>query len=207
MIFFSHLLKTVTVATFDLVPPASLDTIHLYCCDSCKFLTTSLLLLLLLILSHCCPFLFGVCHWYAIDPLPVPLQFSGTLISTVVNWLVGWVVIVGGPVDTYVIMSYLLVQYSPYTFTVVLLDTTDPASLLTLHLYVYSPTVRVVSVVYDVVLSLLTAVQLLPEIFLSQECISVPRPLALHIRVVLLPIATSPPLGCFVISGGPKQVY
>jgi len=102
---------------------------------------------------------------------------------------------VGGPVDTCVIMSYLLRQHSPYTFTVVLLDITDPASLLTLHLYMYSPIVSVVSVVYDVVLSLLTVVQLLPEILLSQEYTSVPRPLALHMRVMLLPIGTSSPVG------------
>ena len=92
-------------------------------------------------------------------------------------------------------MSYLLGQYSPYTFTVALLDTTDPASLLTLHLYMYSPIVSVVSVVYDIVLSLLTVVQLLLELLLSQEYTSVPRPLALHMRMMLLPIATSPPVG------------
>ena len=58
----------------------------------------------------------------------------------------------------------------------------------------YSPIVSVASVVYDVVLSLLTIVQLLPEL-LSQEYTSVPRPLALHMRVMLLPIGTSPPVG------------
>ena len=92
-------------------------------------------------------------------------------------------------------MSYLLGQYSPYTFTVALLDTTDPASLLTLHLYMYSPIVSVVLVVYDVVLSLLTVVQRLPELLLSQEYTSVPRPLALHMIVMLLLIGTSPPVG------------
>ena len=92
-------------------------------------------------------------------------------------------------------MSYLLGQYSPYTFTVAVLDTTDPASLLTLHLYMYSPIVSVVSVVYDVVLSLLTVGQLLPELLLSQEYTSVPRPLALHMRVMLLPIGISPSVG------------
>ena len=100
-------------------------------------------------------------------------------------------------------MSYLLGQYSPYTFTVALLDTTDPASLLTLHLYMYSPIVSVISVVYDFVLSLLTVVQLLPELLLSQEYTSVPKPLVLHMRVMFLPIGTSPPAGLFVISGGP----
>ena len=75
--------------------------------------------------------------------------------------------------STCVIMCYMLGQYSPYTFTVVILDTTDPASLLTLHLYMYCPIASVVSVVYDVVLSLLTVAQLLPEL-LSQEYISVP---------------------------------
>ena len=73
-------------------------------------------------------------------------------------------------------MCYMLGQYSPYTFTVAILDTTDPASLLTLHLYMYCPIASVVSVVYDIVL-LLTVVQLLPEL-LSQEYASVPRPLA-----------------------------
>ena len=56
---------------------------------------------------------------------------------------------------------------SPYTFTVVQL--TDPASLLTLDLYMYSPIVSVVSIVYDVMLALLTIVHLLPELLLSQE--------------------------------------
>ena len=92
-------------------------------------------------------------------------------------------------------MSYLLVQYSPYTLTIALLDTTDPASFLTLHLYLYSPIVSVVSVVYDVVLRLLTLVHLLPEIFLFHEYVSVPRLLALHMRVMLLPIGISPPVG------------
>ena len=88
----------------------------------------------------------------------------------------------------------MLGQYSPYTFTIALLDTTDPASLLTLHLYMYCPIASVVSVVYDVVLSLLTVVQLLPEV-LSQEYSSVPRPLALHVRITLLLIGTTPPTG------------
>ena len=92
-------------------------------------------------------------------------------------------------------MSYLLGQYSPYTFTVTLLDTSDPASLLTLHLYMYSPIVSVVSVVYDVVLSLLIIVQLLPELLLSQEYVSVPRPIALQMRVVFLSNGMSSPVG------------
>ena len=86
-------------------------------------------------------------------------------------------------------------NYSPYTFTVVLLDITDPASLLTIHLYMYCPIVSVVSVVYDAVLSLLTVVQLLPELLLSQEYTSVPTPVALHMRVMLLPNGTSLPVG------------
>ena len=91
--------------------------------------------------------------------------------------------------------GHIIHYISPYTFTVALLDTTDPASLLTLHLYMYSPIVSVESVVYDVVLSLLTVVQLLPELLLSQEYTSVPRPLALHMRVMFLLIGTSPPVG------------
>jgi len=87
-------------------------------------------------------------------------------------------------------MCYMLGQYSPYTFTIALLDTTDPASLLTLHLYTYCPIASLVLVVYDVVLSLLTVVQLLPELLLSQEYTSVPTPLALHMRVMFLPIGT-----------------
>ena len=75
-------------------------------------------------------------------------------------------------------------MHSPYTFTVAILDTTDPASLLTLHLYMYCPIASVVSVVNDVVLSLLTVVQLLPEL-LSQEYVSVPIPSALHVRTIL----------------------
>ena len=86
-------------------------------------------------------------------------------------------------------------QYSPYTFTVAILDATDPASLLTLHLYTCSPIVSDVSVVYDVVLSLLTVVQLLPELLLSQEYTSVPKPLALHMRVILLPLGTPQSVG------------
>jgi len=111
-------------------------------------------------------------------------------------------VIVGGPVNTCVIMSYLLVQYSPYTFTVALLDTTDPASLLTLHLYMHCPTAMFLLVVYDWLLALLIDVQLLPDL-LSQEYISVPRPLPLHVRVVVLCIGTITFLGCVVIVGGP----
>ena len=88
----------------------------------------------------------------------------------------------------------MLGQYSPYTFTVAILDTTDPASLLTLHLYMYCPIASVVSVVYDVVLSLLTVVQLLPEL-LSQEYINVPKLLATQNRLILLFIDTSPPTG------------
>ena len=108
---------------------------------------------------------------------------------------------VGGPaVDTFVIMCYMLGQYSPYTFTVAILDTTDPASLLTLHLYMYCPIASVVSVVYDVVLSLLTVVQL-PSAFLSQEYTSVPKPLAIHNSFVFPCIGTSPPAGWSVISG------
>ena len=88
----------------------------------------------------------------------------------------------------------MLGQYSPYTFTIALLDTTDPASLFTLHLYMYRPIASVVLVVYDVVLSLLTVVQLLLEV-LSQEYSSVPRPLALHVRTTLLLIGITPPTG------------
>ena len=61
--------------------------------------------------------------------------------------------------NTCVIVCYMLEQYSPYTFTIALLDTTDPASFFTLHLYMYCPIASAVSVVYDVVLSLLTVVQ------------------------------------------------
>ena len=79
-------------------------------------------------------------------------------------------------------------------FTVPILDTTDPASLLTLHLYMYCPIASVVSVVYDVVLSLLTVVQLLPEL-LSQEYTSIPIPLALQVKMMLSPSGISPPTG------------
>ena len=60
----------------------------------------------------------------------------------------------------------------------------------------YCPTTILRLVVYDVVLSLLTVVQLLPELLLFQEYTSVPRPLALHMRVMFLPIGTSLPVGC-----------
>ena len=109
---------------------------------------------------------------------------------------------VGGPVDTCVIMCYVLGQYSPYTFTVAILDTTstDLASLLTLHLYMYCPIAKVVSVVYNVVLSLLTVVQL-PSIFLSQEYVGVPKLLAIHSSLMFPFTGTSPPTGWSVISG------
>ena len=101
-------------------------------------------------------------------------------------------------------IHYMLGQPSPYTFTVAVFDRVAPASLLTLHLYMYSPLVNAVSVVYDVVLSLLTIVQLLPELLLlSQEYTNVPIPLALHIRVMLLPIGVTPPVGWVVIDGVP----
>ena len=96
--------------------------------------------------------------------------------------------------NTCVIMCYMLGQYSPYTFTIALLDTTDPASLLTLHLYMYCPIASVVSVVYDVVLSLLTVVQL-PLELLSQEYTSVPTPLALHVKMIFPFIGTSTSVG------------
>ena len=99
----------------------------------------------------------------------------------------------------------MLGQYSPYTFTIALLDTADPASLLTLHLYMYCPIASVVSVVYDVVLSLLTVVQLLLSDLLSQEYSSVPTPIALHMKVILSPVGTSPPIGWCVITGEPTQ--
>ena len=92
-------------------------------------------------------------------------------------------------------MYYMLGQHSPYTFTVALFDRVGPASLLTLHLYMYSPLVNVVSVVYDVVLALLIVVQLLPELLLSQAYANVPLPLPLHMRVILPPNGTSPPVG------------
>ena len=107
----------------------------------------------------------------------------------------------GGPMNTYVIMCYMLGQYSPYTFTIATLDTTDPASLLTIHLYMYCPIASVVSVVYDV-LSLPTVVQLLPEL-LSQEYTIVPIPLALHAKVIVPFTGTLSPTGCSVILGGP----
>jgi len=139
--------------------------------------------------------------------MPVPPQLRVTILLTAINWLVGWVVITGGPMNSVskVIHNKWL---SPYTFTMALLDTTDPASLLTLHLYMYSPLVSVVSVVYDVVLSLLTVIQLLPGLLLSQEYTSVPVSLALHIRVILLPSGTSPPVGWVSIDGrSVKKVY
>jgi len=102
-------------------------------------------------------------------------------------------------------MSYLLGQYSPYTITVALLDTTDPASLLTLHLYMCSPIVSVVSVVYDRLLIPLIGVQLLPEP-LSQEYISVPPPVvARHIRVVAVLTGMVVSDGCSVIDGEPVK--
>ena len=93
--------------------------------------------------------------------------------------------------------------YSPYTFTVALLDTTDPASFLTTHLYLYCPTAMFLLVVYDGFLALLIVVQLLPDL-LSQEYISVPLPVALHVRVVVVPRGIVTSLGYVVIDGGPR---
>ena len=91
-------------------------------------------------------------------------------------------------------MCYILGQYLPYTFTVAIVDTIDPASLLTLHLYMYCPIASVISVVYDVVLSSLTVVQILPDL-LSQEYTSIPIPLALQVRLMLSPTGISLPTG------------
>ena len=84
----------------------------------------------------------------------------------------------------------MLGQHSPNTLTVATFDRVVPASLLTLHLYIYSPTVSEVSVVCNALLP--TVVQLLPEFFLSQEYTNVPTPLAVQLRVILLPDGTSP---------------
>ena len=81
----NNLLKTVTVATFDLVLPASLDTTHLYCCDCSKVPTTSVLLLLFLMFIHCPPLILPVSQKYIIDPVPVPSQSSVTLILIFIN--------------------------------------------------------------------------------------------------------------------------
>ena len=97
-------------------------------------------------------------------------------------------------------------HYSPYTVTVALLDLTGPASFLTTHLYVYCPTAMLLLVVYDGLLALLIVVQLLPD-FLSQEYISVPFPVALHVRVVVVPCGIVTSLGCVVIDGGPRSTY
>ena len=92
----------------------------------------------------------------------------------------------------------------PYTITVALLDVTDPASLLTIHLYMYCPTVMLLLVVYDALLA--TVVHLLPDL-LSQEYISVPSPSALHVTVVVLLNGMTTSLGCVVIDGGPEKLY
>jgi len=105
-------------------------------------------------------------------------------------------------VDTCVIMSYLLGQYSPYTFTVALLDITDPTSLLTTHLYMYCPTAVLLLVVYDGLLA--TVVHLLLDLS-SQEYISIPSPSALHVRVAVLLNGMVTSFGCVVIDGGPEK--
>ena len=95
------------------------------------------------------------------------------------------------------------VHYLPYTFTVALLDTTGPASFLITHLYVYCPTLMFLLVVYDG--PLVMVFQLLPDL-LSQEYISFPLPVALHVRVVVVPCGIVTSLGCVVIDGGPTSV-
>ena len=105
--------------------------------------------------------------------------------------------------DTCISMSYQLGQYSPNTFTVALLDITDPASLLTIHLYMYCPTATLLLVVYD---GLLPAVVQLPPDLLSQEYISVPFPSALQVKVVVLLNGMLTSLGCVVINGGPMSI-
>ena len=57
-------------------------------------------------------------------------------------------------------------------------------------------------VVYDGLLALLIVVQLLPEL-LSQEYISVPAPVALHIRAVVVFNGMVTSVGGLVIDGGP----
>ena len=59
-------------------------------------------------------------------------------------------------------------------------------------------------VVYDGLLALLIVVQLLPD-FLSQEYISVPLPVALHIRVVVARTGNVTSVRCVVIDGGPEK--
>ena len=60
----------------------------------------------------------------------------------------------------------------------------------------YCPICSDVLVAYDVVLTSLTVVQLLPLELISQKYLRVPEPIALHIRVYLNPT------GCLVIFGG-----
>ena len=93
-----YLLKIVMVATFEIVLPTLFDAIHLYCCVFLKLLMTSLVLLLLLIFTHCPLSRPLVSHWYVIDPSPVASQLRVKVIRMVINWLVGWVVMVGGDV-------------------------------------------------------------------------------------------------------------
>ena len=96
-----------------------------------------------------------------------------------------------------------MTHYLPYTFTVALLDTTDPASFLTTHLYVYCPTAMLLLAVYDD--PLVTVFQSLPDL-LSQVYISVPPPSALHVRMVVVPCGIVSSLGCVVIDGEPVSV-
>ena len=64
----------------------------------------------------------------------------------------------------------------------------------------YCPMASVILVVYNT-LSLLTVIQLLPEL-LSQKYISVPIPQPLHSRVILFLNGTTLSVGWFVITAG-----
>ena len=59
-------------------------------------------------------------------------------------------------------------------------------------------------VVYDGLLALLIVVQLLPDL-LSQEYISVPAPVASHVRVVVVLNGMVTSVGCLVTDGGPVK--
>ena len=93
-----YLLKTAMFAVLDLVSPALLDATHLNRSDHSNSFTTSFLLLLLLIFVHCLPLKSLLSHRNVIGSSPLASQSRVMLVFMFTNLLLGWVVILGGPV-------------------------------------------------------------------------------------------------------------
>ena len=89
----------ITVALSDVVLPASLDATHLYLSDSITFLTTRVSPLVKDKSSHCSLLVELISHLYIISFSLVALQLRVVPTLAFTTLLVGWVVIVGGPMN------------------------------------------------------------------------------------------------------------